>query len=116
MTKFAQRLKEVRTYYGMTQAEVAKCLNFSSAAIGNYERGVRNPGLEEVTLLAGFFKVSVDYLVGNKDELLVDRQKTKMIRYSVTDYLRVPENMEETEIELLIRMLADGKMYSWEEV
>lgn len=67
MKKFAQRLKELREYYGMTQAEVAKCLNFSPAAISIYECGTRGPGIEELILLADFFQVSLDYFVGRFD-------------------------------------------------
>ena len=36
--EFSHRLKELREYHGMTQADIAKCVNLSSAAIGNYER------------------------------------------------------------------------------
>ena len=61
MKKFAQQLKELREYYGMTQNKVAECLNFSLAAISNYECGAREPGIGEMVLLANFFKVSLDY-------------------------------------------------------
>ena len=67
MKKFAQQLKELREYYGMTQIKVAECLNFSLAAISNYECGAREPGIGEMVLLADFFKVSLDYIGGRID-------------------------------------------------
>lgn len=83
MEKFAQRLKELRDYYGMTQAEVAVHVNLSAAAVGNYERGAREPGIEELILLADFFNVSLDYLVGRIDKPSVSEKKTKIIHYAI---------------------------------
>lgn len=110
MKKYAQRLKELREYYGMTQAEVAECLNFSSAAISNYECGVRAPGIEELILLADFFYVSLDYLVGRMGNL---SKREKIIRYSVIDTLKVSDSLNMKEVDTMIRILAKGKDYSW---
>lgn len=115
MKKFAQRLKELREYYGMTQAEVAECLNFSSAAISNYECGVREPGIEELILLADFFQVSLDYFVGRVDNAS-RYEKKKIIRYVITESLTVPISISEKEIERIVHIIAGGKEYSWYEV
>ena len=115
MKKFAQRLKELREYYGMTQAEVAECLNFSSAAISNYECGEREPGIEELVLLADFFQVSLDYLVGRIDDS-IQQGKKRIIRYTVTETMKVPDSISEKEIEMIVHIIADGKKYSWYEV
>lgn len=115
MQKFAQRLKELREYYDMTQTEVAKSLNFSSAAISNYECGVREPGIEELILLADFFHVSLDYLVGRIDySILCGKEKT--IHYAVTGSLKVPVSISEKEIEMIVHIIAEGKKYSWYEM
>lgn len=98
MKKFAQRLKELREYYGMTQAEVAECLNFSSAAISNYECGEREPGIEELVLLADFFQVSLDYLVGRIDDS-IQQGKKRIIRYTVTETMKVPDSISEKKLK-----------------
>ena len=115
MKKFAQRLKELREYYGMTQAEVAECLNFSSAAISIYECGAREPGIDELILLADFFQVSLDYLVGRID-YPIQHRKQKIIRYTVAESLKIPVSVGEKEIERIVHIIAGGKKYSWYEV
>lgn len=115
MKKFAQRLKELREYYGMKQAEVAECLNFSSAAISNYECGAREPGIEELILLADFFQVSVDYLVGRID-YSIQHGKKKIIRYTITENMKVPASLNEKEIEMIVHIIANGKEYLWNEI
>ena len=112
MKKYAKRLKELREYYGMTQAEVAECLNFSSAAISNYECEVREPGIEELILLADFFQVSLDYLVGRID-YPIRPIKNKIVRYAVMESFKVPDSLNEKEIDMIVHVLANGKKYSW---
>ena len=115
MKKFAQRLRELREYQDMTQTDVAACLNFSAAAIGNYERGAREPGIEELILLADFFHVSLDYLTGRSDQQAKGRKK-KVICYAVTDTLKIPDSLDEKEIDRIIHMIARGRKYSWYEI
>ena len=112
MKKFAQRLKELREYYGMTQAKVAECLNFSSAAISNYECGAREPAIEELILLADFFQVSIDYLVGRSD-YTIRLIKNKIVRYAVMESFKVLDSLNEKEIDMIVHVLANGKKYSW---
>lgn len=112
---FAQRLKELREYHGLTQADVAKCVHLTSSAIGNYERGAREPGIKELVLLADFFHVSLDELVGCADIPAV-RRKTKQVYYMVVDTLEVAYCMKAKEIDSIVRVLAEGKPYFWEEI
>lgn len=113
MTEFAGRLKELREYHGLTQGEVAKCVNLSPAAIGNYERGAREPSIRELILLADFLDVSVDYLIGRIDDMVLNTEKTQVIHYAIIDTLEVSEILGENEIDMIISILANGKKYSW---
>lgn len=65
---FAQRLKILRLSQRMTQSQVADYLGASRQAIANYERGKRECGIDSLMLLADFFDVSIDFLVGYSDE------------------------------------------------
>lgn len=66
MTKFAERLKELRIENGLSQAQLAKALGnkITPSAIGLWELGKRVQNLDAVVILATFFKVSLDYLAG----------------------------------------------------
>lgn len=65
MSEFAKRLKELRDEKGLTQVELARKLNFKNGTvISNWETGARIPDIENLIVLAKFFGVSIDYLVG----------------------------------------------------
>ena len=106
--EFSQRLKELREYHGMTQADIAKCVNLSSAAIGNYERGIREPGIRELVLLADYFEVSVDYLEGHTDVVIPVRKK-QIIHYTLTDSIKLPIGLKKSEVEMIIDLCTNQK-------
>lgn len=61
------RIKELRTEFGITQADLAKLLKISDRAVGYYEKGEREPDNGTLIKIAEYFKVSVDYLLGRTD-------------------------------------------------
>ena len=64
---FALRLKELRAERDISQRELARALNVSIGAIGNWESRTRMPDAEKLQQIADFFDVSVDYLLGRTD-------------------------------------------------
>ena len=62
--EFKTRLKELRLEKGVTQLQVAKTLNMSKMAVSHWEKGNSEPSIEQLKVLARFFDVSIDYLVG----------------------------------------------------
>ena len=58
------KINELRKKNGMTQEMLADCLHVSSQAVSKWERGVANPDLELIPVLAELFKVSSDELLG----------------------------------------------------
>lgn len=67
MEKFIERLKELRTEKGLSQAQLAKATGISTGAIGFWETGERVPNAIAVITLAKYFNVSTDYLLGLED-------------------------------------------------
>ena len=61
------RLKEIRKQRNISQLRLAMDLHMSQNTISRYETGERQPGLAELILLADYFHVSIDYLVGRTD-------------------------------------------------
>ena len=60
------RLKELRENKGLNQIELADILHISPSAIGMYETDKRDPSDDLKILIANFFGVSVDYLMGTE--------------------------------------------------
>lgn len=68
MPKFSERLKLLRNQRNLSQQELSKQLGvLSKSSINMYERGEREPGLETLELIADFFNVDMDYLLGKSD-------------------------------------------------
>lgn len=68
-TKFGERLKELRLEKNLTQDQLSKALKgaITQAAIAYWEQNKRTPTVDAVFLLADFFGVTIDYLVGRED-------------------------------------------------
>ena len=64
---FKTRLKELRLEKNVSQLEVAKILNMSKMAVSHWEKGNSEPSIEQLKILAAYFDVSIDYLVGYID-------------------------------------------------
>ena len=62
------KLKELRLENGLKRSELAKRLNLPPSTIANYENETRQAPYDVLILLADFFDVSVDYLLGRTDD------------------------------------------------
>lgn len=67
-----EKLKELRKKKGLTQEELASELNVSRQAITKWESGEGAPDIDNLRNIALFFHVSVDYLIDNKTEQIID--------------------------------------------
>lgn len=61
---FAEHLKKMRLEKGLTQNQIAKKAGISRVAVGNYERGDRQPNLETSRKIADALGVPVADLAG----------------------------------------------------
>ena len=67
MIKFGERLKAARTAKHMSQQSLADIIGKSLNTVGLYERGLRQPSLETLCLLADTLEVSCDYLLARTE-------------------------------------------------
>jgi len=67
------KLKEIRKQHNLSQLKLAIDLNMSQNTISRYENGEREPGLTELILIADYFNISIDYLLGRTDNPEVNR-------------------------------------------
>lgn len=68
-SEFCKRLKKLRTEKELTQKDISDFLGLASyTTISKWEKGVNDPPIELCVRLAEFFKVSLNYLVGESDQ------------------------------------------------
>ena len=61
------RLKELREYHKKTQKTIAEYLNIRQNTYSQYENGQRQLPIETLILLAKYYEVSTDYILGLTD-------------------------------------------------
>ncbi len=74
--EFAKRLKYLRLKNNISQKELAKLLNVGVSTISNYETGRNEPSYEKLIILAKYFNVSIDYLLGYSENKKIDETIT----------------------------------------
>lgn len=67
MEEFAKRLNELRKENNLSLRKLASEIGVSDNAIRRWEMKLRIPNIEVLVLLANYFGVSTDYLVGLED-------------------------------------------------
>lgn len=72
---FNQRLKNLRNKYGLTQDDLANETNISKEEIILYELGELKPDINTLLVLANYFKVSLDFILGRTLEKYEDSDK-----------------------------------------
>ena len=71
MATFNGRLKELRLSQDLSQQELADEIKVSKSSISMLENGKRIPSFEVQELLADYFNVDLDYLMGRSDKTTV---------------------------------------------
>lgn len=61
-------MKHLRKSNNLSQTDVAEVLHCSQAAYGMYELGKRKISAEKLLILARYYHVSMDYMMGLTDE------------------------------------------------
>lgn len=100
MAKFAERLQQLRTEFGLTQPELAEKMKMSKGAIGNYESGKRIPRIIDLEAFADFFNVDMNYLLGyssHREEYTLEQIWVMKCYTNITD-----EN-DKTAVKAILR-------------
>ena len=72
MSKFPNRLKELRKKRELLNKDLAKIMCVEPATITNWEKGNRFPKDDILIKIADYFDCSLDYLLGRTDNYLED--------------------------------------------
>ncbi|MBD5636707.1 MAG: helix-turn-helix transcriptional regulator [Clostridia bacterium] len=67
MILFKERLKELRKEKHLSQTDLAKELKVSQRSISGWETGYREPDFNTLEVIAKYFEVTTDFLLGLTD-------------------------------------------------
>ena len=67
MSNVGDVIRVLRIKRGYSQAQLADAMGLKRSAIGNYERGIREPDLDTIEAFADFFDVSVSDMMGREE-------------------------------------------------
>ena len=76
--KLGKRLKELREDKGLRQNVLAEACNVALSTYANWEQGRTLPPLNQIPVLADFFGVTTDYLLGVSKKEAADRLASRM--------------------------------------
>lgn len=92
--KLADNLQINRRRMGLSQEELAEKCQISRQAIAKWESGESVPTIEKLIFLADFYKVTLDELVGRKEDVVlfedfIKRYVPSNVRFGDDDVLPV---------------------------
>lgn len=105
--EFGKRLKKLRNDFNFTQQELANKVDVSRATIAGYETKGKEPPYETLKKLASALECSVDYLLGNTDELS-PKHKIKSALSDDPELLSFWDELKEREdLQLMFKQTRD---------
>jgi|GEM_PF-2532747 len=60
---FASNLRYLRKRKGVTQTEIAILVEKAHTTIGNWEKRIAQPSIEELVIIADFFQITLDHMI-----------------------------------------------------
>lgn len=108
---FGGRITLVRKQKKISQSELGKLANVSGDIVGKYERNEMKPSIETARRLANALNVTLDYLVGDSDTTVFDKDITKRIE-DIIDMGSEDKNALFKIIDAYIRDFKAKKAYS----
>lgn len=94
---FGSKITLVRKQKKMSQSELGKLANVSGDIVGKYERNEMKPSIETAHRLANALNVTLDYLVGDSNTVLFDKDITKRMEAII--------NMDNEDKKALFKIL-----------
>ena len=99
----ADRIKYLRDQKGITQSDLARKIGITRSGVNSWEMGISVPSTQYIVVLAEFFDVSTDYLLGVERSSTISvkglDQKDIMIVKSMIDHLRFKNGKIADEID-----------------
>ena len=101
MSRFAERLRELRKNKNINQQKLSNYLGYGYTAVANYESGRNEPAIDTLCKIAEYFDVTVDYLIGLSDEPVI----MNALSISEARLLETYRELNEENKQLIMEMI-----------
>lgn len=102
---FGKNVAITRKRKKLSQVELAKKVGTIAVTIGRYEREEIKPSIDIASKIADVLDVSLDYLVGNTDEVL-----EKSLVKKIADIQKLPDDKKNVVMTLIDAFLTQTKL------
>lgn len=109
MSRFSVVFKNLRIGNGYTQQELANKIGVSRSAVGMYENGDREPDFETLEVIADFFNVDMDYLMGRSDKTHIVTVRSENEQYFIQQFRLLNYVGQDKAISCVDDLVASGK-------
>lgn len=92
-------LKNLRIQSKLTQKDLSKNLNISRVNLSRYENGEVEPNFETLIKLADYFNVSVDYLIGHRQNNKIDKSGLTDTQKNIIDIASQLNEIQANRVE-----------------
>ncbi len=100
------KIKELRLAKGYNMRQMATALNLPYTTYVNYEKNAREPNSEQILLIAKYFGVTTDYLMGRTN--LSDQNKTApQLSEADAKGLEIFRRLSDKDKEMFLQLMAD---------
>lgn len=96
---FGNRLRDLRLAASVTQEKLAKVLNVQRPAISGYETKHQQPDFDRLVLIADYFNVTTDYLLGREKSIQSYHSETMVFEHN-DNFIRIDDLSEESREKL----------------
>ena len=76
---FGEKIILLRKQLKWSQDDLAKKIGTSAPIVGRYERNEIKPSIEVAAKIADALSVTIDYLIGHTDKIILDKKLMKRI-------------------------------------
>ncbi|PKR80107.1 XRE family transcriptional regulator [Brumimicrobium salinarum] len=77
---FGEKISILRKQLKLSQDDLAKKIGTSAPIVGRYERGEIKPSIEVASKIADALSVSMDYLLGKTDKMILDKKTMQRLQ------------------------------------
>ena len=109
MSRFSVVFKNLRIGNGYTQQDLANKIGVSRSAVGMYENGDREPDFETLEVIADFFNVDMDYLMGRSDKTHIVTVRSENEQYFIQQFRLLNYVGQDKAISCVDDLVASGK-------